>query len=107
MVKRRLARAACRASAVLASVLTLCLAGEAWACPSCTTRSGGGYMIPLLLGAMILTPYVIGTVVLRIFRKAEAERAREDESARAYADPSHGSSLSHAAPAGDNAPVRA
>ena len=63
-------------------------------------------MIPLLIGAMILTPYVIGTVVLRIFRKAEAERAREDEAARAYVDPSR-SSLSHAAPAGDNAPVRA
>jgi len=64
-------------------------------------------MIPLLVGAMILTPYVVSTVVLRIVRKAEAERAREDEAANAPADLSRASSLSHAAPAGDNAPVRA
>jgi len=64
-------------------------------------------MIPLLVGAMILTPYVVSTVVLRIVRKAEAERAREDEAANASADLSRASSLSHAAPAGDNAPVRA
>ena len=107
VVKLRLARAACRASAVLASVLTLCLTSPAWACPSCTTRSGGGYMIPLLLGAMILTPYVVGTVVLRIFRKAEAERAREDEAAQSVAGPSHASTVSHAAPAADGAPARA
>jgi hypothetical protein len=38
-------------------------------------------MIPLVLGAMILTPYVVTTVVLRVIRKAEAERAREEEAA--------------------------
>jgi hypothetical protein len=106
VVKTQLVRAARRASAVLASFLTLCLAGSAWACPSCTTRSGGGYMIPLLIGAFILTPYVIGTVVLRIVRKVEAERAREDEAARAHVDASRANRFSDAAPA-DNAPVRA
>jgi hypothetical protein len=63
-------------------------------------------MIPLLIGAFILTPYVIGTVVLRIFRKVEAERAREDEAARAHVDASQASRFSNAAPA-DNSPVRA
>ena len=106
MVKPRLARLACQASALLASVLTLCLASPVWACPSCTTRSGGGYMIPLLLGAMILTPYVVTTVVLRIFRKAEAERASEDASVRAAADSSRASSFSDPGPA-DTAPGRA
>ena len=62
----------------------LLVARTAAACPSCTTRSGGGYMIPLLLGAMILTPYLVATAVLRIVRKAEAERQLED--ARLEAD---------------------
>ena len=106
MVKSRFARAACRASAILASVLILCASHPAWACPSCTTRSGGGFLIPLLLGAMILTPYIISTVVLRIVRKAEAERALEDESARSFATTSDTSS-SHVDPAADTAPARA
>jgi hypothetical protein len=106
VVKPRLAQVARQASAVLASVFTLCVTYPAWACPSCTTRSGGGYMIPILLGAMIMTPYIIGTVVVRIFRKAEAERARED-AAHAAAEASHASHLSHASPAGNTAPGRA
>jgi hypothetical protein len=106
VVKARLARAACRASAGLASILILCAAHPAWACPSCTTRSGGGFLIPLLLGGMILTPYVVSTVVLRIVRKAEAERAIEDESARSFAAPSD-TSNSHVDPAADTAPARA
>jgi hypothetical protein len=64
-------------AALLAAVLVLA-ARTAAACPSCTTRSSGGYMIPILLGAMILTPYLVATVVLRIVRKAEAERQLED-----------------------------
>jgi hypothetical protein len=63
-------------------------------------------MIPLLLGAMILTPYVVTTVVLRIIRKAEAERASEDASARGAVDASHASSFSDAGPA-NTAPGRA
>ncbi|HMJ54136.1 MAG TPA: hypothetical protein VK540_18775 [Polyangiaceae bacterium] len=102
MVTSRLARAACQASAFLAAVFVLCAAPPAWACPSCTTRSGGGFMIPLLLGAMILTPYVVSTVVLRIVRKAEAERALEDQAASADT-----SSRSHVDPAADTAPARA
>jgi hypothetical protein len=64
-------------AALVAAVLVLA-ARTAAACPSCTTRSSGGYMIPLLLGAMILTPYLVSTVVLRIVRKAEAEQKLEE-----------------------------
>ena len=63
--------------ATLAGALLL-VARTAAACPSCTTRSSGGYMIPLLLGAMILTPYLVATAVLRIVRKAEAEQKLEE-----------------------------
>jgi hypothetical protein len=61
-------------------------------------------MIPLLLGGMILTPYIVSTVVLRIVRKAEAERALEDQAAFGAASDT---SSSHAGPAADTAPVRA
>jgi hypothetical protein len=61
-------------------------------------------MIPLLLGAMILTPYIVSTVVLRIVRKAEAERALEDQgAARTTSD----TSSSHVDPAADTSPARA
>jgi hypothetical protein len=63
--------------AALAAVLSFA-ARTADACPACTTRGSGGYTIPLLLGAMILTPYLVATVVMRIVRKAEAERLLED-----------------------------
>jgi len=53
----------------------------ALACPSCATRSGGGWSLALLLGGMMLTPYLVATVVLRVFRKVEAERAREEMNA--------------------------
>jgi hypothetical protein len=61
--------------------LALVASKAALACPACATRSGGGWSLPLLLGAMILTPYLVTTVVLRIFRKVEAERAREEMNA--------------------------
>jgi hypothetical protein len=71
-------------AAVPVGALVALVARAAAACPSCATRSSGGYMIPLLLGAMILTPYLVTTVVLRVIRKAEAERQSEDP---AFADP--------------------
>jgi hypothetical protein len=64
-------------------------------------------LIPFLIGAMILTPYVVSTVVLRIVRKADAERALEDESARSMAPASDTSSRSHLDPASGPAPARA
>jgi len=60
-------------------------------------------MIPLLLGAMILTPYVVSTVVLRIVRKAEAERAREDQASAAAIR----NSSTHVDGVGGKAPARA
>jgi hypothetical protein len=67
--------------ALATGALALLVSRAALACPACATRSGGGWSLPLLLGAMILTPYLVATVVLRIFRKIEAERAREEMNA--------------------------
>ena len=65
--------------AALVAAVLLAAARTVEACPACTTRSSGGYMIPILLGAMILTPYLVTTVVLRVVRKAQAaEQAFED-----------------------------
>ena len=36
---------------------------------------------------MILTPYLVATVVVRIFRKVEAERAREEMNAHGEVRP--------------------
>ena len=64
-------------------------------------------MIPVLLGAMILTPYIVTSVVLRVVRKVEAERILEDEASRSPASSSDTSSRSHIDPAAGSAPVRA
>jgi hypothetical protein len=72
-----------RAHAAVVAALLVFAARTAAACPACTTRSGGGYMIPLLLGAFILTPYLVATVVLRIIRKAEAAQLLEDQALEA------------------------
>jgi hypothetical protein len=58
--------------------LALLVTRAALACPACATRGNSGWSLVLLLGGMILTPYIVATVVLRIFRKIEAERAREE-----------------------------
>ena len=80
-------RISSRASALLFGMAAFWQAAPAWACPSCTTRGNGGSMVPIVLGAMILTPYVVTTVVLRVIRKAEAERAREEQQAASAAPP--------------------
>jgi hypothetical protein len=104
VVNARLVRAPFPASAVLAGLVILLSSASAWACPSCTTRSGGGSIIPILLGAMILTPYIVSTVVLRIIRKAEAERAIEESAATVTATDRK---QSHGSGAGGTAPARA
>jgi len=68
-----------RAHAALLAAMLVGVSRAAFACPACTTRSGGGLAVPLLLGAMILTPYLVATAVLRIVRKAEAEQKLEDQ----------------------------
>jgi hypothetical protein len=83
---------------VAAAALFFLVARAAEACPACTTRGSGGYLIPLLLGAMISTPYIVATVVLRIVRKAEAERHREDAADSASLSSERGA-LDSAAPA--------
>jgi hypothetical protein len=70
-----------RTHALASGALVILVSRAALACPSCATRSGGGWSLALLLGAMILTPYLVATVVLRVFRKVEAERAREEMNA--------------------------
>ena len=65
----------------IASVATLALAltaRAAEACPSCTTRSSGGYMIPILLGAMILTPYVVATQQACVYLEIRAPQPTLD-----------------------------
>lgn len=108
MVKPGLAGKRHQVLSALYGVLAVVLCRTADACPSCTTRSGGGYLIVLLLGAMILTPYVVASAVLFIVRKGEAERALEDASSQSHATVSGAGKRSHqeSAPTG-GAPARA
>jgi len=83
------------------AVVAVLFCRTAEACPACTTRSSGSFLTPLLLGGMILTPYLVTTVVLRIVRRGEAERRLEEAAlARAAASANGGRSHHEAAPAG-------
>ena len=43
------------------------------ACPQCASREGSGYLGAVLLGAMILLPFGVFAIVLRIIRRGAAE----------------------------------
>jgi len=68
-----------RHAALLFGAAVTLASRAAMACPSCATRGSGGLIVPLLLAGMILTPYLVATVVLRIVRKAEAAQAEEEQ----------------------------
>jgi hypothetical protein len=76
-------RASARAHAALIGIVFAMASHSAFACPACATRGGGGLMLPLLLGAMILTPYLVATVVLRIIRNVETQGNHDDTNATA------------------------
>ena len=67
------------AAAAVTAVPRLCLA-----CPSCAANPDGGVTRYLLIGLMILAPYVASMVVIRLIRKGEAAM-RASEGVRAKA----------------------
>jgi hypothetical protein len=56
--------------------LAVLVPAEAWACPSCAGNPGNSALRMVLIGLMILAPYVASVVVIRIIRKGEAEMSR-------------------------------
>ncbi|MBI2895073.1 MAG: hypothetical protein HYY06_16070 [Deltaproteobacteria bacterium] len=53
--------------------------GIAEACPQCATRAGGGVSQVVILGALILLPYAVVSVVLRAIKSELAREAAEKE----------------------------
>ena len=45
--------------------------GTAWACPSCALREGPGLGIFAAVGVMILMPYLVAWVAIRVVRRLE------------------------------------
>ena len=69
------------ATALAASLL---VPGASWACPACAGNPDGGITRYLLIGLMVVSPYLAATVVIRLIRKGEAAmRASEDASVHA------------------------
>ena len=64
-----------RAQAVAAGVAIAGSAGAALACPACAANPGGGAGRYVLIGLMIISPYVASTLVIRFIRKGEALEA--------------------------------
>ena len=66
-----------RSGAAFAAVLGL--PRLALACPSCAANPDDGISRYLLIGLMVIAPYVASTAVIRFIRKGESEmRAREN-----------------------------
>jgi hypothetical protein len=54
--------------AILAVLIALTPAA-AWACPACATRAGYGPGTVLLVAGLIVTPYAVTAVALKIIRR--------------------------------------
>jgi len=55
-----------------AAALALAPAAAA-ACPQCASRDGGGLLTAFLLGGMILLPFAVFWVVLKIIRRGASQ----------------------------------
>jgi hypothetical protein len=62
-----------RAVAALLVVAVLLTPAAAVACPSCATREGPGAGTLVLVGLMILVPYVVAVVALRVIRRLDRD----------------------------------
>jgi hypothetical protein len=71
------------ALAALLAVALVALPALAEACPQCASREGSGMATVLMLGSMILLPFGVFFVVLRVVKRVESR-------SRALADPQHG-----------------
>lgn len=60
-----------RVPAALASAVLAALPSLAEACPSCAGNDGGSAQRDLLLGSMIVIPFLIAGLVIRVLRSDE------------------------------------
>jgi hypothetical protein len=58
----------------LAALLAV-VPAAAWACPACATRQGYGTGTLLLVGGLIVTPYAVAAVALKIIRRLAKDGA--------------------------------
>lgn len=63
--------AQCFLAAVVAFVVMV--PADAWACPYCAVREDAGHTGVVLLGAMILLPFLIVATVVPVLRRAALE----------------------------------
>ncbi len=75
-----------RAGAAFAAALAL--PRLAMACPSCAANPDDGIARYVLIGLMVVAPYVAATVVIRFIRKGESEMRAQN--ARRGLEPSTG-----------------
>jgi len=73
------------AFALLLAVALVALPALAEACPQCASREGSGMATVFMLGSMILLPFGVFFVVLRVVKRVESR-------SRALADPQNGES---------------
>lgn len=62
-----------RARAAALAALVVATPASAFACPSCATREGPGLGTLALVGAMIVVPYLVAMVVVRIVRRLDGD----------------------------------
>jgi hypothetical protein len=54
----------------------------ALACPQCASREGAGLSITFMLAAMILLPFAVFFIVVRIIRRGEPDRLAPHDAPR-------------------------
>lgn len=61
--------------ALVPALLTVLVAGPAWACPVCGASEGAGFTTLAVVGGMIAIPYAVAAVAIKVIRRADAETA--------------------------------
>jgi hypothetical protein len=56
---------------LVAAAIAALAPSAAWACPSCAGRDGPGLGALLAVGGMILVPYAVALVAVRVIRRLE------------------------------------
>jgi hypothetical protein len=64
-----------KTSGIVAAALVALTPVAAWACPACATRQGYGPGTLLLVGGLIVTPYAVTAVALKIIRRLARDGA--------------------------------
>lgn len=66
-----------RSLSTLLALVVVLVPSIVWACPACAARENGGLASQLVVAAMMILPFGVTGVVLKVLKKVTAEEAAD------------------------------